>query len=277
MYLQQQIEELYTKDVTSSNREHVQRIFSEFIFFLNRGEIRAAEKIHGKWKTHAWVKQGILLGFRIGEIQDVSLNASFRFFDKDTYRLKRLSLSDEVRLVPGGSSIRDGAYVARGVVCMPPMYINVGAYVDEGTMIDSHSLIGSCAQVGKRVHIGSAAQIGGVLEPIGALPVIIEDDVFIGGNSGVYDGTIVKQGAVIGAGVVLTGSTPVYDVVDQKIYRKNGDDVLVIPERAVVVPGTRPLATDWARSHQLSVSAPVIIKYRDATTDASTSLEEMLR
>jgi 2,3,4,5-tetrahydropyridine-2-carboxylate N-succinyltransferase len=277
MSLQQQIEELYKKDLVSADREHAQRIFSEFLFFLNRGEIRAAENVRGKWKVHTWVKQGILLGFRLGEVQDLSLSASFRFFDKDTYRLKRLSLSDEVRLVPGGSSIRDGAYLARGVVCMPPMYITVGAYVDEDTMIDSHALIGSCAQIGKRVHIGSAAQIGGVLEPIGALPVIVEDDVFIGGNSGIYDGTIVKQGAVIGAGVVLTGSTPVYDVISQKVYSKGGADVLVIPERAVVVPGTRPLASEWARAHQLSLSAPVIIKYRDAKTDASTSLEEMLR
>jgi 2,3,4,5-tetrahydropyridine-2-carboxylate N-succinyltransferase len=277
MSLEQQIEELHDKDLAGAVRERALQVFNEFIFFLNRGEIRAAEKVRGEWTVHAWVKHGILLGFRLGELQDVSLNASFRFFDKDTYHLKRLSLSNEVRLVPGGSSIRDGAFVARGVVCMPPMYINVGAYVDEGTMIDSHALIGSCSQIGKRVHIGAAAQIGGVLEPISALPVIIEDDVFIGGNSGVYDGTIIQQGAVVGAGVVLTGSMPVFDVVRQQVYRKDAAHSLVIPEGAVVVPGARPLANDWARSQQLSVTTPVIIKYRDAKTDASTTIEELLR
>jgi 2,3,4,5-tetrahydropyridine-2-carboxylate N-succinyltransferase len=277
MSLQLDIEELYAQKPEAMDRTKAARVFNEFKFFLNRGEVRAASKVGGVWRVNHWVKQGILLGFRIGELQDDSINNRFAFFDKHTYPLKRLSLADGIRLVPGGSAIRDGAFVARGVVCMPPMYINVGAYVDADSMVDSHALVGSCAQVGKRVHISAGAQIGGVLEPIGAMPVIVEDDVVIGGNCGIYEGALIAAGAVIGAGVVLTGGTPVYDAVQGKIYRKNGDHPLTIPERAVVIPGTRPLNTDWGRREQLSISAPVIVKYRDEKTDASTALEESLR
>ena len=277
MSLQHDIERLYDGDAATLDRAVALKMFHEFKFFLNRGEVRAAENVQGEWKVNHWVKKGILLGFRLGVLEDVSINNQFTFFDKSTYPLKKLTLNDGVRQVPGGSSIRDGAFVAKGVVCMPPMYINVGAYVDENTMVDSHALVGSCAQVGKRVHISAAAQIGGVLEPIGAMPVIVEDDVMIGGNCGIYEGAIVKRGAVIAAGVILTGGTPVYDVVRQTIYRKQGDQPLVIPENAVVVPGSRPLQGEWARSQQLSVASPIIVKYRDEKTAASTALEEALR
>ncbi len=277
MSLQYDIEQLYEQDVATIDRNHALQLFNEFKFFLNHGEVRAAEPAKGSWQVNHWVKKGILLGFRLGELEDFSVNSQFRFFDKSTYPLKKLTLGDGVREVPGGSSIRDGAFVARGVVCMPPMYVNVGAYIDENTMVDSHALVGSCAQVGKRVHLSAAAQLGGVLEPIGALPVIVEDEVLVGGNSGIYEGTIVKRGAVIGAGVILTGATPVYDVVMQKVYRKQGDQPLIIPEYAVVIPGSRAMQNEWARSEQLSVSTPIIIKYRDQKTDASTALEESLR
>jgi 2,3,4,5-tetrahydropyridine-2-carboxylate N-succinyltransferase len=275
--LQQDIERLYDQSVSSIDRARALQVFNEFKFFLNHGEVRAAEPADGTWKVNHWVKKGILLGFRLGELEDFSVNSQFRYFDKSTYPLKKLTVSDGIREVPGGSAIRDGVFVARGVVCMPPMYINVGAYVDENTMVDSHALVGSCAQVGKRVHLSAASQLGGVLEPVGALPVIVEDDVLIGGNCGVYEGTIVKKGAVIGAGVILTGATPVYDVVKEKIYRKQGDAPLIIPENAVVVPGSRALVLDWARKEQLSILTPVIVKYRDEKTDAATALEESLR
>lgn len=277
MALQRDIEELYRLDATALDRNAALAVFAELKFFLNRGDIRAAEKTNGVWKAHDWVKKGIVLGFRLGLLEDMSTDARFRYFDKHTYPLKGLTLADNVRLVPGGSSIRDGAYVAGGVVCMPPMYINVGAYVDEGTMVDSHALVGSCAQVGRRVHLSAASQLGGVLEPVGALPVIIEDDVMIGGNCGIYEGTIVSRGAVIGAGVILTGGTPVYDIVKQQVYRKEGLRPLVIPENAVVIPGTRPMETSWGKSHGLSIATPVIVKYRDEKTDAATALEESLR
>ena len=277
MSLQQDIEKLFEQDVATIDRNHALQLFNEFKFFLNHGEVRAAESVKGVWQVNHWVKKGILLGFRLGGLEDFSINDQFRFFDKSTYPLKKLTLGDGVREVPGGSSIRDGAFVARGVVCMPPMYVNVGAYIDENTMVDSHALVGSCAQVGKRVHLSAAAQVGGVLEPIGALPVIIEDDVLVGGNCGIYEGTIVKRGAVIGAGVILTGGTPVYDVVNQKVYRKEGDRPLVVPEYAVVVPGSRALQNEWAQSERLFLSTPIIIKYRDKKTDASTALEESLR
>jgi len=277
MALQDDIERLYEQGGDAIDRERALQVFHEFKFFLNHGDVRAADHVLGEWRVNRWVKKGILLGFRLGELEDVSIDSRFKFFDKSTYPLKKFTLADGIRLVPGGSSVRDGAFVAKGVVCMPPMYINVGAYVDEATMVDSHALIGSCAQVGKRVHISAAAQIGGVLEPIGALPVIIEDDVMIGGNCGVYEGTIVRRGAVIGAGVVLTGGTPVYDTVRQAVYRKEGNQPLVIPENAVVVPGSRPLQGEWARSQRLSVASPIIVKYRDEKTAASTALEEALR
>jgi 2,3,4,5-tetrahydropyridine-2-carboxylate N-succinyltransferase len=227
--------------------------------------------------VNSWVKKGILLGFRLGSLSDVSINENFRYFDKDTYPLKRITLKDNVRAVPGGTAIRDGAFVAPTVVIMPPAYINVGAYIDEETMIDSHALVGSCAQIGKRVHLSAGAQIGGVLEPVGEMPVVIEDDVVVGGNCGLYEGTIVRRRAVLGAGVILTGSTPVYDSVKQVIYRRSKDHPLEIPEGAVVVPGARPLNSQFGTEHHLSLYSPVIVKYRDEKTDAATVLEEGLR
>ncbi|HXX63273.1 MAG TPA: 2,3,4,5-tetrahydropyridine-2,6-dicarboxylate N-succinyltransferase [Bacteroidota bacterium] len=277
MSLEREIASLYDTDPQALDRSVALRKFAEFKFFLNRGEIRAAEKSSGLWRVNHWVKKGILLGFRLGALEDVSIDGRFRYFDKNTFPLKSLSPADGVRLVPGGSSIRDGAFVAKGVVCMPPMYINTGAYVDEGTMVDSHALVGSCAQIGKRVHLSAGAQIGGVLEPVGAMPVIVEDEVMVGGNSGIYEGAIISRRAVIGAGVILTGGTPVYDTVKGLIYRREKDAPLVIPEGAVVVPGSRQVKGEWAQRHGLSLSAPVIVKYRDEKTDAGTALEESLR
>lgn len=277
MTLRNEIEKYFEMKLEGADADRALKAFTRFKFFLNKGEIRAAEKVNGTWIVNDWVKKGILLGFRLGELEDVSLSSHFKFFDKSTYPLKHLQLADGVRLVPGGSSIRDGAYVAKGVVCMPPMYINVGAYVDEGTMVDSHVLVGSCAQIGKRVHLSAGAQIGGVLEPVGALPVIIEDDVFVGGNCGVYEGTIVKRGAVLAAGVILTGGTRLYDAVKRTVYMKDAGTPLVIPENAVVVPGSRPLADAWAKEHGLHIAAPVIVKYRDEKTSAAVVLEEQLR
>ncbi|MFN0159376.1 MAG: 2,3,4,5-tetrahydropyridine-2,6-dicarboxylate N-succinyltransferase [Bacteroidota bacterium] len=277
MSIQTDIEEFFARDIALIDRTRAMQVFGEFKDLLNRGAVRAAEKTNGTWRVNHWVKKGILLGFRLGSLVDVSINNEFRYFDKSTYPLKKLTLDDGVREVPGGSAIRDGAFVARGVVCMPPMYINVGAYVDENTMVDSHALVGSCAQIGKRVHLSAASQIGGVLEPIGAMPVIIEDDVFVGGNCGVYEGTIVKQRAVLAAGVILTGGTAIYDIVRQQIYRRDGDLPLTVPEGAVVIAGSRPLNTAWAEEHHLHIASPVIIKYRDEKTGASTALEESLR
>jgi 2,3,4,5-tetrahydropyridine-2,6-dicarboxylate N-succinyltransferase len=282
MILKEQIELYYPQDIDKIDRHSAIQTFNEFKFFLNNGEIRAAspssiEENKSGWIAHDWVKKGILLGFRLGILTDVSLNEHFKYFDKSTYPLKKLTLSNQVRIVPGGSSIRDGSYVAPGVVIMPPAYINVGAYVDAQTLIDSHALVGSCAQIGKRVHLSAAAQIGGVLEPIGALPVIIEDDVFIGGNTGIYEGTIVKHRAVIAAGVILTGSTPVYDLVNEKVYRRTKETSLIIPENAVVVPGSRAIDTPFAKNNHLALCTPIIIKYRDSKSDAATVLEESLR
>jgi len=254
--------------------------FAEFRAALTRGDIRAAERSKaGQWGANAWVKQGILLGFKMGALVDLSVDGTFRFFDKDTYPVRPTTLADRVRIVPGGSTIRDGCYVAPGVVCMPPMYVNVGAYVDEGTMIDSHALVGSCAQLGKRVHLSAAAQVGGVLEPVGALPVIIEDDVLVGGGCGVYEGTIVRERAVLAPGTILTGSTVVHDVVREQVYRRpaGGGGVLEIPAGAVVVPGSRAAQGNFARERGLSLYTPIIIKYRDDKTDAATLLEEALR
>jgi len=244
---------------------------------LSRGEYRAAEKTDGVWKTNIWVKRGILLAFKIGAVADRSVPGEFYFFDKDTLPPKALTTSDGVRVVPGGSTIRDGAYVARNVICMPPMFINIGAYVDEGSMVDSHALVGSCAQIGKRVHLSAAAQIGGVLEPPGALPVIIEDEAFVGGNCGVYEGVIVQARAVLAPGVILTGGTTVFDLVHGQTYRKSSETPLVIPSGAVVVPGSRPATGDFAAKNHISVYAPVIVKYRDEKTDAATTLEDGLR
>lgn len=245
---------------------------------LNRGAVRAAERgADGTWRANAWVKQGILLGFRLGKIVDQSGPGPLRFFDKDTYPLRPTGAEDRVRIVPGGSSIRDGCYVAPGVVCMPPMYINVGAYVDAGTMVDSNALVGSCAQIGKRVHISAGAQIGGVLEPVNATPVIIEDDVLVGGNCGVYEGTIVRAGCVLAAGTILTGGTPVYDLVRDAVYQRRGDALLEIPAGAVVVPGSRRVTSGPGAAMGLALYTPVIVKYRDERTDQATRLEELLR
>ena len=256
--------------------EHLQ-LFEEFKRALNAGEVRAAQRQDGVWRVNLWVKQGILLGFKMGTLKNFSLDENFRFFDKHTYPLKRITLEDGVRIVPGGSSIRDGAHLGKGVTCMPPMYVNAGAFVDDGTMIDSHALVGSCAQIGKRVHLSAASQVGGVLEPVGALPVIVEDDVLIGGNCGVYEGAIVREGAILGAGTILTSGTPVYDLVQQRVYRREGGRPLEIPARAVVVPGSRAVTRGWGREQNLSVYTPVVVKYRDSKTESSVQLEELLR
>jgi 2,3,4,5-tetrahydropyridine-2,6-dicarboxylate N-succinyltransferase len=245
---------------------------------LNAGTVRAAARgADGRWRANAWVKAGILLGFRLGQTGPAATGGPFPFYDKDTYPLRSLGAEDGVRVVPGGSAIRDGCYVARGVVCMPPMYINVGAYVDEGTMVDSHALVGSCAQIGRRVHLSAAAQIGGVLEPAGALPVVIEDEVLVGGNCGVYEGTVVRERAVLAPGTLLTGGTAVFDLVHDRVYRREGDRPLEIPVGAVVVPGTRPVRSGPGRAAGISLYAPVIVKYRDEKTDTAVRLEELLR
>src|ERR1043165_5738537 len=277
MPLREQIEALAAREPGPFSRED-RNLFEEFKQALNRGEVRAAAKsADGKWVVNSWVKQGLLLGFRMGATIDVSTGESFKFFDKDTYPSRPTTLEDNVRIVPGGSTIRDGAYIAPGVVCMPPMFVNAGAYVDQGTMIDSHALVGSCAQIGKRVHISAAAQIGGVLEPVGAVPVIIEDDVLVGGNCGVYEGAIVRERAVLASGTVLTGSTPVYDLVRGEIYQRTSDGPLEIPAGAVVVPGARAVTTERGRDWGLSLYAAIIVKYRDEKTDAAVQLEDYLR
>src|SRR5262252_7262919 len=278
MSLRERMEELAERQGGEYSHDDF-ALFNEFKAALNRGEIRAAERDgNGNWRTNAWVKRGILLGFRMGAIADMSpADASLSFLDKHTYPIRSFSPSHRVRIVPGGSSIRDGAYIAPGVVCMPPMFVNAGAYVDEGTMIDSHALVGSCAQIGKRVHLSAAAQIGGVLEPAGALPVIVEDDVIVGGNCGVYEGTVVRERAVLASGTILTRSTPVFDLVREQIIRPGAGTPLEIPTGAVVVPGARAVQTDKGREWGLSIYAPVIVKYRDEKTDAATQLEEALR
>jgi 2,3,4,5-tetrahydropyridine-2-carboxylate N-succinyltransferase len=246
---------------------------------IESGELRAASPDPASptgWRVNAWVKRGILLGFRLGALEEFPA-AGLSFVDKHTYPVRHFSAADGVRVVPGGSSIRAGAYVARGVVCMPPMYINAGAYVDEGTMVDSHALVGSCAQIGKRVHLSAAAQIGGVLEPVNASPVVIEDDVLVGGNAGVYEGTIVRKGAVLAAGTILTRGTPVFDLVNGAVLRASADLPLIIPENAVVVPGSRAVSKGKGQEWGLSVYAPVIVKYRDEKTDLSATLEDLLR
>jgi 2,3,4,5-tetrahydropyridine-2,6-dicarboxylate N-succinyltransferase len=250
--------------------------FLEFRDALTRGKIRAAEKIDGRWVVNVWVKHGILLGFRLGELAETG-DAALTFVDKDTFPARRFSVADRVRMVPGGSSVRVGAYVAPSVICMPPMFINVGAYVDEGTMVDSHALVGSCAQVGKRVHLSAAAQIGGVLEPVNAAPVIIEDDVLVGGNCGVYEGTLVRARAVLGAGTILTRSTPLYDLVREEVYRATPEAPLEVPEGAVVVPGSRAVKKGAAAEMGISLYTPVIVKYRDEKTDRGSELEDWLR
>ncbi len=276
MTLQEKIEELFTKTEFEMDDHEA---FNQFKAELREGRLRAAEKDEsGNWQTNTWVKKGILLGFKMGNMVNMSFSGeSFQFFDKDTYPLRPMNLDDKVRIVPGGSTIRDGSYVAPGVVCMPPMYINVGAYVDENTMIDSHALVGSCAQIGKRVHISAAAQIGGVLEPVGANPVIIEDDCLIGGNTGVYEGVIVRERVVLASGVILTRSTPVFDLTNEKIYKSDGTKPLEIPAGAVVVQGSRAITSGFGKENGLSLYAPIIVKYRDERTDAATKLEDYLR
>jgi 2,3,4,5-tetrahydropyridine-2-carboxylate N-succinyltransferase len=251
--------------------------FLELRTALTRGEIRAAERgPDGRWVVHSWVKTGILLGFRVGGLTEYGAGA-LTFVDKDTYPARHFAPADGVRVVPGGSSVREGAYLGPGVVCMPPMFVNAGAYVDEGSMIDSHALIGSCAQIGKRVHVSAGAQIGGVLEPVGALPVIVEDDVLIGGNCGVYEGTLVRERAVLAAGTILTGSTALVDLVHDRIVRRTGDQPLEVPAGAVVVPGSRPVTQGPGAQHGIALYTPVIVKYRDERTDVATQLEDLLR
>lgn len=258
-------------------RSDARAAFNDALEALNEGRIRAASQDGaGRWTAHGWVKTAILIGFRLGALRDYSTDG-FPFVDKDTYPVKPFRPSDGVRIVPGGSAVRTGSYLAQGVVCMPPMYVNVGAYVDEGSMIDSHALVGSCAQIGKRVHLSAAAQVGGVLEPVGAMPVIIEDDVFVGGGCGVYEGCLIRSGAVLAPGVILTGSTRIYDVVKERTIQRGGDPILEVPENAVLVPGSRPAEGAFAEEHGLSLYAPVIVKYRDRKTNAATTLEESLR
>ncbi len=276
MELKKQISVLFDKqDYDETDRQ----VFEEFKTALRRGDIRSAEKdADGNWHANAWVKQGILLGFRMGKMVEMSQpSETLRYFDKDTYPLRPMTVNDKVRIVPGGSSIRDGVYVAESTVLMPPCYINVGAYVDEGTMVDSHALVGSCAQIGKRVHLSAAAQIGGVLEPVNATPVVIEDDVLVGGNTGVYEGTIVRERAVLASGVILTRSTPVFDLPNQRIIKSTDGGSLEIPAGAVVVQGSRAVTNEFGKANGLSIYCPIIVKYRDEKTDASTRLEDYLR
>ena len=272
--LKASIERLSAQGEVEHNTE-ARKIFLEFRDQLTQGKIRAAEKKDGRWSVNLWVKQGILLGFRLGALADMS--AGLSFIDKDTFPARQFSIAERVRVVPGGSSVRTGAYVAPSVICMPPMFINVGAYVDEGTMVDSHALVGSCAQIGKRVHLSAAAQVGGVLEPINAAPVIIEDDVLVGGNCGIFEGTLVRAKAVLGAGTILTRSTPLYDLVKGEVYRATPDAPLEVPENAVVVPGSRAVKKGKAAEWNLSLYTPVIVKYRDEKTDRGIELEDWLR
>ena len=275
-----EIEKLFEDKPSPYTEQHF-ALFARFKQALNSGEIRAAApdpKSPSGWKVNAWVKKGILAGFRMGTVVDMSINAARQpFFDKATWPVRKFTAESGVRIIPGGSSVRDGCFIGKGVICVPPMYINVGAWVDDGTLIDSHALVGSCAQVGKNCHISAAAQIGGVLEPAGALPVIVEDEVLVGGNCGIYEGTVVKRRAVLGSGVILTRSTPVYDIVREQVYRSTDDQPLVIPEGAVVVPGSRAISQGKGKDWSLSLYTPVIVKYRDERTDARVQLEDLLR
>lgn len=274
--LEQEITVLCALGLSAKQAEASHPAVRRLLEALERGEVRAARREGERWVANAWVKQGILLGFRIGQLEASSAGA-LSFVDKATFPARQFTVADQVRVVPGGSSVRSGAYVAPGVICMPPMYINVGAYIDEGTLVDSHALVGSCAQIGKRVHLSAAAQIGGVLEPVNASPVVIEDDVLVGGNCGVYEGTVVRSRAVLGASTILTRSTPVYDTVRDEIYRATAEQPLTIPQDAVVVPGSRAVKRGKAAEWGLSLYTPVIVKYRDEKTDASAALEEALR
>jgi 2,3,4,5-tetrahydropyridine-2-carboxylate N-succinyltransferase len=278
--LQAEIERLFDEKPAFYADEHF-RLFAGFKNALNQGRIRAAEpdpSTRTGWRVNTWVKKGILLGFRMGGVVDMSVNPARQpFFDKSTYPVKQFTATSGVRIVPGGSAIRDGCYIGTSVTCMPPMYINVGAYVDDGTMVDSHALVGSCAQIGKGCHISAASQIGGVLEPVGAMPVIVEDEVLVGGNCGIYEGTVVKRRAVLGTGTILNRSTPVYDLVRNTVHRATDDEPLVIPEEAVIVAGSRAVTSGKGKEWGISVYTPVIVKYRDAKTDTKIQLEDLLR
>jgi len=277
--LQETIENFFAAGPDAIGDNFAMAAFLALRAALEVGDVRAASPDAASpsgWRVNAWVKQGILLGFRLGVLEEFP-SAGFSFVDKSTFPVRHFSSGEGVRVVPGGSSVRSAAFVARGVVCMPPMYINAGAYVDEGTMVDSHALVGSCAQIGKRVHLSAAAQIGGVLEPVNASPVVIEDDVLVGGNCGVYEGTVVRKGAVLAAGAILTRGTPVFDLVNGAILRATAEMPLIIPENAVVVPGSRAVSKNKGQEWGLSLYAPVIVKYRDEKTDLSTTLEELLR
>jgi 2,3,4,5-tetrahydropyridine-2-carboxylate N-succinyltransferase len=278
--LQAEIERLYDEKPAAYSDAHF-RLFAEFKAALNEGRARAAEPDPNSptgWRVNQWVKKGILLGFRMGRIVDLSIDSARQpYFDKSTYPVKQFTAASGVRIVPGGSSIRDGCYIGKGVTCMPPMFVNVGSYVDDGTMIDSHALVGSCAQVGKNCHISAASQIGGVLEPVGAMPVIVEDEVLVGGNCGIYEGVIVKRRAVLGTGTILNASTPVYDLVRNTVHRATAEQPLVIPEEAVIVAGSRAVTSSPGKEWGISVYTPVIVKYRDARTDSRIQLEDLLR
>jgi 2,3,4,5-tetrahydropyridine-2-carboxylate N-succinyltransferase len=278
--LQAEIEKLFDEKPQTYTDAHF-RLFHDFKTALNDGRIRAAQPDPASasgWRVNGWVKKGILLGFRMGAVVDMSIHsARLPFLDKATFPVRHVDAASGVRIVPGGSSIRDGVYLGRGITCMPPMYINTGAWVDDGTMVDSHALVGSCAQIGRNCHISAASQIGGVLEPVGALPVIVEDDVLVGGNCGIYEGTVVKRRAVLGTGTILNRSTPVYDLVRQTVHKATDDEPLVIPEEAVVVAGSRAVTSGPGKEWGISVYTPVIVKYRDAKTDTKIQLEDLLR
>jgi 2,3,4,5-tetrahydropyridine-2-carboxylate N-succinyltransferase len=278
--LREQVEAYASTPAGQPLPKDAKEVVGSLLAALESGEVRAAQSNRGSWEAVPWVKRGILLGFRAGDLQSMGAGLPttvFSFVDKDTYPPQQFTKQRGIRIVPGGSTVRRGAYIARNVVCMPPMYVNVGAYIDEGTMVVSHALVGSCAQVGKRVHISAAAQVGGVLEPVNASPVVIEDDVMMGGNTGVYEGTVVRARAVLAAGVVLTRGTPVYDLVKETVYKGSPDAPLEIPSGAVVVPGARAIKSGWASEQQLSVQTPLIVKYRDEKTDLATALEGWLR
>ena len=268
----------FLDQVPEGRENEARRAFAQLKEALQYGRIRAAERdADGRWHVNGWVKRGILLGFRLGVLVDAGTAGPMRFFDKDSFGVRATTIDEGIRIVPGGTAVREGSYLARGVIVIPPAYVNVGAYVDEGTLIDSHALVGSCAQVGKRVHLSAAGQIGGVLEPAGEMPVIIEDDVLVGGNCGVYEGTIVRRRAVLAPGVLLTGGTAVVDLVHDRILRREGDSPLEIPEGAVVVPGSRPVTHGSGQARGISLYAPVIVKYRDERTDAAVQLEDLIR
>jgi 2,3,4,5-tetrahydropyridine-2,6-dicarboxylate N-succinyltransferase len=280
MSLESAITQLFEQGGAAS-RESAREAFLRLRHELAAGRVRAAEPDAGSptgWRVNAWVKQGILLGFRFGDVVDMGIGkGKWPFWDKDTLPLKPIDAASGVRVVPGGSAVRDGAYLGKGVICMPPMYINVGAYVDDGTLVDSHALVGSCAQIGRRVHLSAAAQIGGVIEPVGAMPVVVEDDVLVGGNCGVYEGAVIKRRAVLASGTIITGSTPIYDLPNSRILKPEAGAPLVVPEGAVVVPGARAVTVGAGKDWGLSLATPVIVKYRDEKTDARTELERWIR